>query len=67
MLSKNRHTLPAATNKRPGRLIEHKISGKTGTVYNDEPTVFDKLLVYFTDGTRGLCQPANLKLTGYVD
>lgn len=52
-------------NKNAGRLVETK-TGLSGRTYNHEDLINGKIRVY-TDKGKLLCNPATLKLKGYID
>lgn len=52
--------------KRSGRIVKDK-DGNVGVTYHDDKPVNGKLLVYFLDKSKRLCNPQNLETLGYQD
>lgn len=50
---------------RPGRIVTTK-TGLKGVAFHDDPPVNGKVVVYVKD-KKMLCDPAGLKVVGYVD
>lgn len=53
-------------NKNAGMIVE-TTSDFTGRTYNNRELVNGKVQVFLTDGRKMLCDPAKLKLKGFID
>lgn len=56
----------AESSRNKGRFVTTE-AGATGRVYNCDPEVRGKLLVYLDGGARIMCHPRKLTITGYFD
>ena len=53
-------------NKNAGKIVQTN-SGLKGRTYNKESLVNGKICVYCENGTKLLCDPNSLKVTGFID
>jgi len=54
--------------KNSGKVVKHRKTGKIGKIYNSNPVMNDKCVVYFYgEENATLCKAENLQLIGYFD